>query len=120
MGKPYEDRTQDTGSASVKTLYLKKVPNGFNLLVHQVSAYIYTTVMGDYTTAKYVNVGFERNGVKFYLKGQDVATSDTVIHTRNHFIISSGCRPFATFEDTATTVTYFLEVVGELVPIETI
>ena len=110
----YSDRTQRAGSASVVFVYLDEIPEGQIVTNAVISATIFTTVHGDYTTAKYINIGIERNGVKFYLKGTDVGTGNTVISNSPVVVIPAGWRPFAEFEDTATSTTYEVNVVGRL------
>jgi hypothetical protein len=115
--EPYEDyvsRTTETGSASAKTVYLEEIPNGFSLSGATITACIYTSALGDYTTAKYINLGIERNGVKHYVMGRDITTNQLVIRNDANLIVPGGWRPFAEFEGTATTVTYEVSVFGVL------
>jgi len=111
----YREHTKQMGSASNAYVYLSKVPVGKILKVEHLAAAIYTTNPGDYTTAKFIWVGFELGGNYYYLNGHDVQPASgmnkATVFVKN-FTIPEGARLFAYFEATATTEEYEVAATG--------
>lgn len=116
--KPYTDFNTATGSASVSTVELSKIRSKSIVFVDIVTATIFTTVHGDYTTAKYINIYLQRGSKKFYLKGKDIGTSATVIQTERPFIMVQGDKIVVEFEGTAISTTYEVVLLGKIVDFE--
>jgi hypothetical protein len=112
MPKPYQDFVRADGSASAKTIYGSKVPHGKVICITEICAVIYTTVVGDYTTSKYINLGMEIQGTKRYHMGRDISENQLVVRSQNCVWLKEGDRPFADFEATAATTTYELVING--------
>jgi len=109
MQEIYHDKKVEIGSDSAKYVYLSKIPEGKQLHVKVLSAMIYTNTPGDYTTAKFIYLGYEQNGVKYFLEGYDVQSgtglNQGVALVKEFFIPENG-RPFAYFEGTSTSQKY--------------
>lgn len=113
--KPYFDIVKQSGSAAVTTIYLSRVPIGKVLHVEHLAATVWTTVPGDYATAKYIMLGFELGTNKFYLDGNDVypaTTNDRHAVVVKDFTIPEGARLFAEFEAVTTSETYQVSATG--------
>jgi len=111
----YREHIKQMGSASNAYVYLSKVPVGKILKVEHLAAAIYTTNPGDYTTSKFIWLGFELGGNYYYLNGHDINASNSilpgVVFVKN-FTIPEQARLFAYFEATATTTKYELAATG--------
>ena len=83
--------------------------------ITRMSAVIFTSVVGDYATAKYITLGFEHAGEQHALKNKDITTSDIVISVNNPCFVVGGDRLFAIFEATGTTETYEVVIQGEVI-----
>jgi len=117
MQETYHDKRVEPGSASAKYVYLTDIPVGSQLLVKHFSATIYTSAPGDYTTAKFIYLGFEVAGEKYFLEGHDVQAGSGVNHgcvTLKNFYIPENARPFAYFEATSTSQKYEVVINGTL------
>jgi len=117
MPEVYHDKRVEPGSASAKYVYLVKIPEGKQLLAKIFTAMIYTTNPGDYTTAKFIYLGYEQNGVKYFLEGYDVQSgtglNQGIVLVRNFYVPENG-RPFAYFEGTSTSQKYEVMINGIL------
>src|SRR3990167_8334395 len=101
------------GSASDSTLYTRRVKEGRILHVQQISAVIYTTNYGDYTTAKYIAIGIEKGGVNRLIQIQDMnGTYGAGLNLNVDLYLAQGDRIFVKFEATATTTVYEAVVQG--------
>jgi len=112
---PYFDKVKQMGSASNAYVYLSKVPVGKILKAEHLAAAVYTTNPGDYTTAKFIWIGFELGGNYYYLEGHDVqpgAGKNTAVVFVKNFTIPEQARLFAYFEATATTTKYEVAATG--------
>ena len=112
---PYQERVQHDGVASQATVYGSRIPQGKVAVIHTISAVVYTTNIGDYTTAKFIFVGYESNGEKCYVEGGDINATNTMkgmIVSNRQVVLKEGDRVFAEFETTATTTTYVLVASG--------
>jgi len=117
MVEIYHDKKVEIGSSSNKFVYLNKIPEGKQLFVRILSATIYTTNPGDYTTAKFIWLGYEHNKNKYYLEGYDIQSGTGVNHavvTIKNFYIPENGKPFAYFEGTSTNQKYEIVVNGVL------
>lgn len=114
MCKPYQELVRAGGSASQSTVYGSRVPNGKVLVVHTLSACIYTTTIGDYETAKFIFLGGEINGKKNYIRGRDIAAASWTAWAQVDMVLKEGDRPFAEYEAIATTETYEFVINGIL------
>lgn len=116
----YHNRNREAGAATVKTVFLVRVKEGYELHVLHFAATIYTSAPGDYTTAKYIYLGYDLAGVKFYLEGHDVhpgsGKNPGMVVVKN-VDIPANARPFAYFEGTSTSQKYEVMINGTLVPI---
>jgi len=116
----YHDKKKEPGAASAKTVYLVKIPEGCELHVLHFAATIYTSAPGDYTTAKFIYLGYELNGVNYYLEGHDVQPASGknpgCVGVKS-VDIPGHARPFAYFEATSTSQVYEVMINGTLVPI---
>jgi len=102
------------GSSSDVRMESTKIPAGYYAEIFQIAATIYTTKVGDYTTAKFINIGYIHNGTRNYLRGKDIGASDTVINTRSKIILDEGDSVFVEFEGTATSTKYEVIINGLL------
>jgi len=121
MPKAYQDKKERIGSDSAVTVKLTRIPEGFQLHAKHFAATIYTSTPGDYTTAKFIYLGYEQAGVKFYLEGFDVQSGtdkNTGVVVVKDVIIPELADPFAYFEATATTEKYEVMINGVLEKIE--
>lgn len=113
----YHDREKVQGAASAKTVYLRRIKKGFELHALHFAATIYTSNPGDYTTAKFIYIGYDLNKVKYYLEGHDVqpgsGKNPGVVYVKN-VDIPAGARPFAYFEATSTSQSYEVMINGTL------
>jgi len=114
MCTPYQERVRTTGSASQLTVYGSKVSNGKILIVHTLSAAVYTSAIGDYTTAKFIFLGGEINGAKHYIRGRDIAAASWTAWAQIDMVLKEGDRPFAEYEAIAATETYEFVINGVL------
>jgi len=114
MPTVYQDRVQADGSASNQYVYGSKIPQGKVLKVFQITAHTFTTNLGDYETAKYINLGVQVNDLYCPIRDKDVATTDKVIFSNGIVYIKEGDRPYAYFEATATSTTHILTINGIL------
>lgn len=116
----YHDRNQESGAASVKTVYLARIKQGFTLEAKHFSATIFTSAPGDYTTAKYIYLGYILGKTNYYLDGHDVqpgsGKNSGMVVVKN-VSIPEGARPFAYFEDTSTSQKYEVMINGTLIPV---
>jgi len=116
----YHDLEKAPGSASAKTVYLRRIPKGQELHVLYLVATIYTSAPGDYTTAKFIYLGYELAGVNYYLEGHDVQSASgenpgcVIVKDVD---IPEHARPFAYFEATSASQVYEVMINGTLVPI---
>jgi len=115
---PYHDENREGGSASAKTVYLVRIPEDHYLSVKHFAATIYTTNPGDYTTAKFIYLGYDLAGVKYYLEGHDVQSGSGknpgVVSVKN-VDLPATARPLAYFEATSTSQKYAIMIGGTLV-----
>jgi len=106
MPELYHDRKEVQGSASNQTIKLTKIPAGYQLLVKHFSAGIYTSNPGDYTTTKFIWLGYEQNGITYYLEGYDVQAgtglNQAVVFVKDFYIPENGV-PVAYVEATSTS-----------------
>lgn len=112
MAKPYQERIRADGVSSLTTVYGSKIPPGKVVCITELTAYVYTDYLGDYTTSKYILLGVEVGGQKYYHMGRDIAATQLVIRSQNCIWIKEGDRPFAEFEATADTTTYEIVING--------
>ena len=119
MGKtPYQIRVQASGSASNQTVYGDKIPPGKVAVIESLSAYIFTTAFGDYTTQKFIFLGFEHEGQNCLVEGEDINASNTmraVVSVKTPIVLNEGDRVLAYIEATSTSQTYVLVGTGYLV-----
>ena len=109
----YSEFLNVKGSTSVQTLYSQKVKQKRILHVKQISVNLYTTLFGDYVTAKYISVGIEHGGVKQQVQLKDNnGTYGGGLNVNVDLFLSQGDRIFVTIEDTAATVTYEVLIQG--------
>ena len=118
MKKIYHEQKKSQGSASLMRIYMSKVPSGKYLEVKHAAGTVYTSTPGDYTTATYINIGYEVNGVRYYLKGSDISASNTVISIGRSFVVPPGGRVFFEFEATSTSQKYEVVVNGYMCDLE--
>ena len=103
----YSQFLKHGGSAAVFTMYTPRVKEGRILHVTQVSVNLYTTIFGDYITAKYISVGVEHGGVEQQVKLEDNnSTYGGGINVGVDLFLTQGDRIFVKIEGTATTVQY--------------
>lgn len=114
MPTVYQDRAQVDGSTSNKTFYANAIPAGKILQLESLHAYLYTDEIGDYTSAKYVAVGMDVNGLKHWLQCADIVVGAIAIAHNGTMFFKEGDRPVCLVEATAKTVTYVLVVNGLL------
>lgn len=114
----YQLTIQSDGSGSAKTVYGDKIPTGKVALIESLAAYVYTTAIGDYTTAKFIFIGFDHEGTIFYVEGEDINATNTMramVSAKTPIVLNEGDRLLATFEATATSTTYKLVATGWLI-----
>ena len=117
MPKIYHDRKEQTGSASLATVNLTRIPEGYQLHVKLFTATIYTTNVGDYGTQKYILLGYDQNGVKFYVSCHRINAgygTNPLAVCAHDFYIPENAFPFATFEATTTSQKYLIAINGIL------
>lgn len=114
----YHDKGAEPGSASAKTVYLARIPEGYELQAKHFTATIFTTNPGDYTTAKFIYLGYDLHGVTHIIEGHDVQPASGinpgVVHVKN-VDIPPNARPYAYFEATSTSEKYEVVINGDLV-----
>lgn len=117
MTNAYQDKRLVSASGANQTVELDNIPNGYQLLARHMAATIYTTNPGDYTTAIFIWLGYEQNGVKFYLAGHDVQTESgenpAFVVVRDVWI-PERATPFAYVEASSTSEIIELVVNGDL------
>lgn len=116
----YQIRIQSDGDDAAKFVYGDKIPTGKVAIIESLSALIYTTNPGDYTTDKFIFLGFESNGEKNYVEGGDINVTNTMkgmMSSRTPIILNEGDRLLAYFEATAPTTTYVLVATGWLIDV---
>jgi len=114
----YQSMIQADGLASDQTIYLDKIPVGRVAIIESFTAYTYTTVIGDYETAKNIYVGFEHEGEVFYVEAVHRFAADSkqnIVAAGKTIILNEGDRLCATFKATATTTTHKLVATGWLI-----
>lgn len=118
MQKAYHDKRVVQGSDSNQIIYLDNIPNGYQVYARHMAAGIYTTNPGDYTTAKFIWLGYEQNGVKFYLEGCDInlatGLNQGLVFVKN-FYVPERARPFAYVEATSTSQKIEFMINGEMI-----
>lgn len=110
----FREFKQVQGSASNQTIYTEPVKAGRILKIDVVSVQTFTTVFGDYVTAKYIAYGIEHSGIQQLFKIADInATYGAGISDNPYLYLGPQDRLFFTFEATATTTTHTILVEGE-------
>jgi len=118
MATPYQELVIADGSASNKTIFGSRIPQGKVVCITELCAVVYTTVVGDYNSATYICIGSEIQDKKHYHMGRDIKDVQLVIRSQNCVWLKEGDRPFADFEATADTTTYNLVVNGVMFDVE--
>lgn len=117
---PYQIRIQLDGSASAATIYGDKIPVGKIAVIESMGVLVYTTNPGDYTTAKFIFLGFEHEGQTCFVEGGDINATNTMkgmISTRTPFVINEGDRVMSYVEATSASQTYVLVATGWLIDV---
>lgn len=101
-----------TGSQDVKTLYSKKITHGKIAVITFVGATIMDADRLVQEDTQYIRLGYERNGKKYYIKGQDVSGAGSTVFAEMEIFIREGDRLFADFEAGVDTDIYQLVISG--------
>lgn len=110
------------GDDAAKYVKLPKVPEGKEVKLDIISATIFTTTPGDYTTTKFIYVGYLLHENFHIFEGHDVqpgsGRNPGVVSAKN-ITVPPGGEPCAYFEATATTTKYVVSASGTLRDIQT-
>lgn len=101
------------GSAAAVYWYSHRVPQDEVWCINHVGVSMFTTLFGDYTTAKFVAIGVERSGKLYTVDIRDINTAYGIANAfRTRFCLLPGDRIFAYIEATSTSETYHISVSG--------